>query len=158
MLGARVCTDEESTADASRPRRGSLTQEGKQTQSVDIQTQTLDIQSFSYEDRCDILPLLSAALIKCGGWVLDRRSLSPASLEFRIDIELRSVVDLYAALVAAGLDLTRTGHLALTGLCLCRQHMVVSASLGKVVAVRLAVSFLSNVPSDPALSGRPPVA
>jgi len=29
--------------------------------------------------------------------VLDRRSLSPASLEFRIDIELWAVVDLYAA-------------------------------------------------------------
>jgi len=36
--------------------------------------------------------------------------------------------------------------------------MAVSASTVKVVAVRLEVSFLSDVPSGPVLSGRPPVA
>ena len=139
-----------------------MTDEDKQaqpaTEAPGSYAQALDIQGFSYEDRRDVLPLLSAGLTNCGGWVMDRRTLSPASLEFHLEIELRSVVDLYATLLAAGLELTRSGHAALTELCLCRKHMAVSAGLGKAVAVRLEVSFLSDAGTAAARSGWPHIA
>lgn len=107
--------------------------------------QLLDIQSFSYEERHGLLPNLTSAFADCGGWVLCRRMLSPSTAEFRLEIQLRSIVDLYASIVSAGLEMTRAGHLALTDLCTCRKNFVTPADLGQVVTIRLEISFLEDV-------------
>ena len=46
--------------------------------------QSLDIQGFSYEERHGFLPTLTSAFADCGGWILDRKTLSPSTMEFRI--------------------------------------------------------------------------
>jgi hypothetical protein len=107
--------------------------------------QSLDIQSFSYEERQGILPNLTASFADCGGWVIDRKTLSPSTMEFRIEIQLGSILDLYATIVSSGLELTRSGHLALTDLCTCRKNAQVSTDLCQVIAVRLEISFLEDV-------------
>lgn len=107
--------------------------------------QLLDIQSFSYEERQGLLPTLTSALADCGGWVLCRRTLSPSMMEIRLEIQLRSIVDLYASIVSSGLELTRVGHLALTDLCTCRKNLATPADLGQVVTIRLEISFLEDV-------------
>jgi hypothetical protein len=107
--------------------------------------QFLDIRGFSYEERHGLLPTLISAFADCGGWIIDRRTLSPSSMEFRIEIQLRSVLDLYASIVSSGLELTRSGHLRLTDLCTCRKNLSASADLGQVVAIRLEISFLEDV-------------
>jgi hypothetical protein len=107
--------------------------------------QSLDIQSFSYEERQGILPILTAAFADCGGWIIGRKALSPNTLEFRIEIQLRSILELYASIVSSGLELTRSGHLSLTDLCTCRKNISTSADLGKVIDVRLEISFLEDV-------------
>jgi hypothetical protein len=107
--------------------------------------QTLDIQGFSYEERHGLLPTLTSAFADCGGWVLDRKTLSPSTMEFRIEIQLRAVLDLYASIVSAGLELTRSGHLGLTDLCTCRKNLSAAADLGQVIAIRLEISFLEDV-------------
>ena len=99
--------------------------------------QSLDIQSFSYEERQGILPILTSAFADCGGWIIGRKTLSPTRMEFRIEIQLRSILDLYASIVSSGLELTRSGHLGLTDLCTCRKNLSASADLGQVIAVRL---------------------
>jgi hypothetical protein len=106
--------------------------------------QSIDIQSFSYEERTAVLPLLTNSFADCGGWVLDRKTLSPTAIEFRIEIQLRSVLDLYAAILSAGIELTRAAHLALTDLCTCRKHLRI-ADLGQVIALRIEISFLEDV-------------
>lgn len=106
--------------------------------------QSLDIQSFSYEERHGLLPILASAFAECGGWILDRKTLSPSTIEFHIEIQLRAVVDLYASVLASGLELTRVGHLALTHLCTCRKNLSAPADLGQVVAIRLEISFLED--------------
>src|ERR1700760_2357347 len=75
---------------------------------------SLDIQAFTYEQRHGLLPCLTSAFIGCGGWVLDRKTLSPTNMEFRVEIQLRAVLDLYAAILSTGVELTRAGHEALT--------------------------------------------
>lgn len=116
-----------------------------QAMAANYAMQSLDIQSFSYEERQGILPILTSAFADCGGWIIGRKTLSASSMEFRIEIQLRSIVDLYASIVSSGLELTRAGHLGLTDLCTCRKNLSASADLGQVIAVRLEISFLEDV-------------
>jgi hypothetical protein len=107
--------------------------------------QPLDIQGFSYEERQGLLPTLTSAFADCGGWVLERKTLSPNTMEFRLEIQLRAVLDLYASIISAGLELTRSGHLGLTDLCTCRKNLTAPADLGQVITIRLEISFLEDV-------------
>lgn len=107
--------------------------------------QLLDIQGFSYEERNSLLPTLTLALADCGGWLLCRKTLSPSMMEIRLEIQLRSIVDLYASIISSGLELTRAGHLALTDLCTCRKNLATPADLGQVVTIRLEISFLEDI-------------
>jgi hypothetical protein len=106
--------------------------------------QPLDIQGFSYEERHGILPTLTSAFADCGGWILDCKALSPSTMEFRVEIQLRAVVDLYSSIVASGLELTRSGHLGLTHLCTCRKNLSASGDLGQLVTIRIEISFLED--------------
>ena len=106
--------------------------------------QSLDIQGFSYEERHGFLPTLTSAFADCGGWILDRKALSPSSMEFRIEIQLRAVIDLYSSIIGSGLELTRAGHLGLTHLCTCRKNLSAAADLGQLVTIRIEISFLED--------------
>jgi len=106
---------------------------------------SLDIQAFTYEQRYGLLPDLTAAFGNCGGWVLERKTLSPTHTEFRVEIQLRAVLDLYAALVATGVELTRAGHESLTGLCSRRKHLHLSTELGQVLSLRIEINFLDDI-------------
>ncbi len=66
--------------------------------------QLLDIQGFSYEERQGLLPSLTSAFADCGGWILDRKTLSPTTMEFRLEIQLRAAVDLYSSILASALN------------------------------------------------------
>ena len=106
--------------------------------------QSLDIQGFSYEERQGLLPTLTSAFADCGGWILDRKTISTNTMEFRLEIQLRAVVDLYSSILAAGLELTRAGHLGLTHLCTCRKNLSAPADLGQVIALRIEITFLED--------------
>ena len=105
----------------------------------------LDLRSFSYDDRDRVLPQLLNGLADCGGWVLDRRTLSSTAVEFRIEVQLRSIVDLYALMIATGLELTRFSHLALTDLCTCRKNAAAMTDLGQLVTLRMEINFLEEL-------------
>ena len=104
----------------------------------------LDIQGFTYELRDGLLADLTAVFSTCSGWILERRNLSPTNVEFRVEIQLRAALDLYAALVATGFELTRSGHEALTALCTRRRHSRITTELGQTVILRLEISFLDD--------------
>ena len=106
---------------------------------------SLDIQAFTYEQRNGLLRDLASACTNCGGWVLDRKTLSPTNMEFRVEIQLRAVLDLYAAILSTGVELTRAGHEALTELCTRRLHLALSAELGQIVTLRLEIAFLDDI-------------
>jgi len=106
--------------------------------------QLLDIQSYSYDQRELLLPLLSRTLTSCGGWVHDRRSISASAFEITLEIELRFILDFYAGMIASGLELTRSTHTALTDLCTSRKHFLGTAEAKRIVAVRIEISFLQH--------------
>jgi len=107
--------------------------------------QTHDLQGYSYEDRQGLLPTLTSALAQCGGWVLERKTTSATTMEFRIEIQLYGIVDLYSSLMATGVELTRNTHTTLTGLCTSRKHVAMSHRPTQVVSIRLELSFLEDV-------------
>lgn len=106
--------------------------------------QSLDIKGFSFEERHGLLPGLTSAFADCGGWILDRKTLSPTTMEFRLEIQLRVAVDLYSSILASGLELTRAGHLGLTHLSTCRKNLAAPSDLGQVVTIRLEISFIED--------------
>jgi hypothetical protein len=120
--------------------------------------QSLDIKGFTYEDRHGVLPMLTTAFGNCGGWVLERKTLSPTHIEFRVEIQLRAVLDLYASIIATGVELTRSAHVALTGQCTRLKHLRMAAELAQVVAIRLEISFLDDVTLHSLLASGPGLA
>ncbi len=105
----------------------------------------LDLQGYSYQERQGLLPTLTSAFTLCGGWVVERKTLSASSMEFRLEIQLRAIVELYAQLVGTGVELTRTTHATLTDLCTCRQHLPMASQRNQVLSIRLELSFLDDV-------------
>lgn len=107
--------------------------------------QSIDIQGYSYEPSEPLLRRLNRSLVKCGGWVLDRRATSSATYEIIVEIELRFVLELYTALIASGLELTRGNHLVLTDLCTCRLHLLGKNEMRQTIGMRIEVSFLKQL-------------
>jgi hypothetical protein len=105
----------------------------------------LDIQAFTYEQRHGLIPDLTAAFANCGGWLLERKTLSATNMEFQIEIQLGAILDLYGAIIATGVELTRSGHEALTELCTRRNHFRRKLELGQIVSIRLEISFLDEI-------------
>ena len=103
------------------------------------------LQGYSYGDRSTLLSALTVAFSHVGGWVLERKTTSASTTEFRLEVQLRAIVELYAALVAAGVELTSTSHATLTGLCTCRRHGAHAVSLREVLTLTLQISFLEDV-------------
>jgi hypothetical protein len=110
--------------------------------------QVLDIQGYSYEQSDGLLKTLNRGLVTSGGWIIDRRPLSSTSYEFTLEIELRFSLDLYAGIIASGVELTRANHLAFTDLCTCRLHMKGTNALRQIVGIRLEVCFLNQQGSN----------
>jgi hypothetical protein len=115
--------------------------------------QSLDIHGFTYEQRHGLLPTLTAAFSNCGGWMLERKTLSPTHMEFRVEIQMRCILEFYAAVVATGVELTRAGHESLTELCSRRSHLRLATDLGQVVTIRLELNFLDDVTLHSLLAG-----
>jgi hypothetical protein len=107
--------------------------------------QTHDLQGYSYEDRQGVLSTLISAFTQCGGWVLERKTTSASAMEFRIEIQLQGIVELYALLVGTGLELTRATHDTLTALCTSRQYLLGLQQPNRVISIRLELNFLEDV-------------
>jgi hypothetical protein len=120
--------------------------------------EALDIQSFTYENRQRVLVALTAAIGYCGGWIVDRRTLSATNVQFRVEIHLRGILDLYAGILATGVELTRSGHETFTELCTRRKHVSITAGSGQIIALRLEVSFLEDAKLRSLLSSNSSVA
>lgn len=107
--------------------------------------QTHEFQGYSYQERQGLLPTLTSALTHCGGWVLDRKTTSASTMEFTLEIQLRAIVELYSALIAAGVELSRTTHATLADLCTCRYNLPLTRAVNQVLSIRLELSFLEDV-------------
>ena len=107
--------------------------------------QTFELQGYCYGERGELLPALTTAFTECGGWVLERRTISSTTLEYSFEIQLAGILDLYGSMAALGIELTRSAHAVLTDLCTCRQHITRSVDPCQILTLRLEISFLTDV-------------
>ena len=107
--------------------------------------QLFDLQGYCYGERGALLPQLSAAFVECGGWVLERRAVSSTAIEYRFEIQLAGILELYGSMAAMGIELTRSAHAVLTDLCTCRQHITRSLDPCQILTLRLGINFLTDV-------------
>jgi hypothetical protein len=116
--------------------------------------QRIQLRGFSYEERRAILPAVTEVVSSGGCWLKERRMVSFSQVEFLFEMQLRSALEIYSELIAAGLELSQDSHAELTGLCTVRRHdRELRVSPGRVLSVRLEVSFLEESDFELALGG-----
>jgi hypothetical protein len=102
----------------------------------------LDLHGFTYADRPDLLPELSLAIETAGGWVLERRHSSSVTEDLYLEVPANALSEVYAALLASGLELTRSGHRAMAQRCNCNRHLSPSIAASSVITIGLEIHFL----------------
>jgi hypothetical protein len=73
----------------------------------------------SMEEPGHLLRTVTGAILGCGGWVLSRASNDTGAVNLLFEFERRSCLDIYSVLVAAGVELSQSGHIRFTELCQC---------------------------------------
>ena len=71
------------------------------------------------EEPSRLVQSLTGAILGCGGWVLSRGANETGRISMLFEFERRSCVDIYSLLIAAGLQLSQSGHVRFTELCQC---------------------------------------
>ena len=71
------------------------------------------------EEPSRLVQSLTGAILGCGGWVLSRGANDTGTINMLFEFERQSCVDIYSVLVAAGVELSPSGHLRFTELCQC---------------------------------------
>ena len=79
----------------------------------------LQMKAVSIEEPSRLVQLLTGAILGCGGWVLSRGANDSGRVNVLFEFERQACVDIYTVLVAAGVELSQTGHTRLTELCQC---------------------------------------
>jgi hypothetical protein len=79
----------------------------------------IQMQAVSAEEPGRLLPILTGAILGCGGWVLSRSANDAGMVNLVFEFERHACMDMYTVLIAAGIELNRTGHIRFTELCQC---------------------------------------
>lgn len=111
----------------------------------------IEVYGVALEERGALLQRLFKALAACGCCTVGCRRCGARALEYRFEVELAAMVELYCGLAQAGLEMTELSHRALTELCVLRTHERTLRPTPRVVSVRLMMSFVD--PKDIAVPG-----
>ena len=79
----------------------------------------IQMKAVSIEEPARLVQTLTGAILGCGGWVLSRGANDSGTISMLFEFERQACVDIYSVLVAAGLELSQSGHLRFTELCQC---------------------------------------
>lgn len=80
---------------------------------------TMQMKAVSAEEPSRLVQSLTGAILGCGGWVLSRGSNDTGMVNMQFEFERQACVDIYSVLIAAGVELSRGGHVSFTELCQC---------------------------------------
>jgi hypothetical protein len=79
----------------------------------------MQMNAVCMEEPSRLVPLLTGAILGCGGWVLSRGANDTGTVNMLFEFERQACVDIYSVLIAAGLELSQSGHIRFTELCQC---------------------------------------
>jgi hypothetical protein len=84
----------------------------------------MQMNAISLEEPSRLVQTLTGAILGCGGWVLSRGSNNSGTISMLFEFERQVCVEIYSVMIAAGLELSQSGHIRFTELCQCtRSHM-----------------------------------
>lgn len=104
----------------------------------------VELRCFSYEERFSVLGAMLEALDQCGCWMESRDAMTATRVEMRFTARLEASDELYSGLIAAGAELTRESHMAMTWLCTRRRHQAKAARGFATIGVRLEMNFMEE--------------
>ena len=79
----------------------------------------MQMRAVSIEEPARLIQTLTGAILGCGGWVLGRGANDTGTVSMLFEFERQACVDIYSVLIAAGLELSQSGHVRFTELCQC---------------------------------------
>jgi hypothetical protein len=79
----------------------------------------MQMNAISVEEPSRLVQSLTGAILGCGGWVLSRGASDTGTVSMLFEFERQNCVDIYSVLIAAGLELSQSGHVRFTELCQC---------------------------------------
>ena len=85
----------------------------------------MQMKAISIEEPARLVQTLTGAILGCGGWVLSRGANDTGTVTLLFEFERQACVDIYSVMIAAGLELSQSGHIRFTELCQCtRSHLL----------------------------------
>ena len=115
----------------------------------------MQMKAISIEEPGRLVQTLTGAILGCGGWVLSRGSNDSGTINMLFEFERQACVDIYSVLVAAGLELSKSGHIRFTELCQCTRssHENCGADIASIdLEIRtFPVESMSGLYSPPAV-------
>ena len=69
-----------------------------------------------------LVQILTGAILACGGRILSRGATDAGIVNMLFEFERHACVEIYSVLIAAGLELSQSGHLRFTELCQCTRN------------------------------------
>lgn len=82
----------------------------------------MQMKAISIEEPSRLVQTLTGAILGCGGWVLSRGANDTGTISMLFEFERQACVDIYSVLIAAGLELSQSGHIRFTELCQCTRN------------------------------------
>jgi hypothetical protein len=79
----------------------------------------MQMKAISIEEPSRLVQTLTGAILGCGGWVLSRGANDSGTVTMLFEFERQACVDIYSVMIAAGLELSQSGHIRFTELCQC---------------------------------------
>lgn len=79
----------------------------------------MEMKAVSAAEPSHLVQTLTGAILGCGGWVLSRGANDTGMVTMLFEFERQACVDMYTLLIAAGLELSQSGHIRFTELCQC---------------------------------------
>ena len=89
----------------------------------------------------------------CGGWVLSRGTDDAGKINFLFEFERHACLDVYSILIAAGVELTPSGHIRFTELCQCTRSQQRDCG-AEIASVDLEIqTFPAEIAAGAGISG-----
>ena len=98
----------------------------------------LEMKAVSAEEPSRLVKMLTGGILGCGGWVLSRGASDSGTVTMLFEFERQACLDIYSVLIAAGLELSRSGHIRFTELCQCTRSRQQECG-GEIASVDLEV-------------------
>jgi hypothetical protein len=91
-------------------------------QSQQAEPAVVAVRALSWMEPPELERRLAAAIVQCGGWVLDSTAINGRELKILFEFECDASLDMYVALVSCGLSVSKQGHMDLTRLWQCARN------------------------------------